>query len=72
MMDDLAYSLRYKWRSLANIQSLALGGKYGNQQYITRPFQKLMQNSCRRNFKLGMSTTCQLQKRTCKKSWLQY
>ena len=31
MMDDFAYSMRCKWRTLADLQSVALGGKYGNQ-----------------------------------------
>lgn len=61
MMDDLAYSLRCKWRSLANLQSLALGGKYGNQQYVTRPFQKLdakqLQEELRARNVYHMSTT---------------
>ena len=39
MMDNLAYSLRCMWRSLTDLQSLALAGKYGKQAGIVRPFQ---------------------------------
>ena len=41
MMDDLAYSLKCKWRSLADLQLVALNGKYGKQAGIVRPFQTL-------------------------------
>ena len=41
MMDDLAYSLNCEWRSLDDIQSLALAGKYGKQPHVVRPFKSL-------------------------------
>ena len=41
MMDDLAYSLRCKWRSLADLQTIALAGKYGKQAGVVCPFQVL-------------------------------
>ena len=41
MMDDFAYSLRCKVHTLADLQSVALGGKFGNQVGTIRPFQKL-------------------------------
>ena len=37
----MAYSLRCMWRTLADLQSLAVGGKYGKQRGIIRPFQAL-------------------------------
>lgn len=37
-MDDFAYSMRCKYRTLADLQSAALDGKYGKQ---VRPFQRL-------------------------------
>ena len=41
MMDDFAYSMRCICRSLADLQSVALAGKYGKQPGAIRPFQNL-------------------------------
>lgn len=41
MMDDMAYSMRCKYRTLADLQSVALDGKYGKQVGTIRPFQRL-------------------------------
>lgn len=41
MMDDIAYSLQCNWRSLADLQAVALDGKYGEQAGIVHPFQSL-------------------------------
>ena len=38
MMDDLAYSIRCIWRSLSDLQSIAVAGKYGKHADIVRPF----------------------------------
>ena len=40
-MDDLAYSLRCNWRSLSDLQSIAVAGKYGKHAGVVRPFQSL-------------------------------
>lgn len=44
MIDDLAYGPQCKWRSLADIQAVALDGKYGKQAGIVCPFQSLNAN----------------------------
>ena len=67
MMDDIAYSLRCMCRSLADLQSLAVGGKYGKQAGIIRPFQSLnaqqLQEELRaRNIYHTFTTKCDLQK----------
>jgi len=41
MMDDIAYSFRCKCRSLSDLQSIALAGKYGKQRGVVRPFNPL-------------------------------
>ena len=44
MMDDFAYSMRCTCRSLADLQSVALAGKYGHQPGVIRPFESLSSN----------------------------
>ena len=41
MMDDFAYSMRCKYHTLADLQSVPLGGKDGKQVGAIRPFQRL-------------------------------
>lgn len=41
MMDDFAYSMRCTYRSLSDLQAVAVGGKYGKQPGVIRPFQTL-------------------------------
>ena len=38
MMDNIAYIFRCKCRSLSDLQSIALAGKYGKQRGVVRPF----------------------------------
>ena len=67
MMDDLAYSLNCEWRSLDDIRSLALAGKYGQQPHVVRPFKSLntdqLQQELRsRNILHTATTKVELQK----------
>ena len=41
MIGDLAHSLRCKRRSLQDLQSLVLGGRYGNKPSCSKPFKNL-------------------------------
>lgn len=41
MMDDFAYSMHCTYRSLSDLQAVALAGKYGKQPGVIRPFQTL-------------------------------
>ena len=41
MMDDFAYSMRCTYHSLSDLQAAAVGGKYGKQPGVVRPFQTL-------------------------------
>jgi len=41
MMDDIAYSFRCKCRSLSDLQSITLAGKYGKQRGVVRPFKQM-------------------------------
>ena len=40
-MDDLAHAFSLSWRSLADLQKLVLGGKFGNQPGVLKPFANL-------------------------------
>ena len=39
MMDDLAHTLQHSWRSLYDIQHIAIAGKLGRQQGELKPFE---------------------------------
>ena len=41
MIGDLAHSLRCKWRSLQDLQTLVLARKYGNKPGSSKPFEDL-------------------------------
>ena len=41
MIGDLAHSLRCKWRSLQDLQTLVLARKYGNKSGSSKPFEDL-------------------------------
>ena len=41
MFGDQAHSLNYNWRSLENLQSLAVGGTYGKHPGVLKPFEAL-------------------------------
>ena len=41
MMDDLAHTLQRSWRSLHDIQHIAIAGKLGRQQGELKPFELL-------------------------------
>ena len=41
MMDDFSYSMRCKYRTLADLPSVALGGKDGKQVGAIRQFPRL-------------------------------
>ena len=41
MMDDLAHTLQHSWRSLYDIQHIAIAGKLGRQQGELKPFELL-------------------------------
>lgn len=47
MMQDLAHALQCHWRSLADLQSLVLGGKYGNSLGTLKPLDGLKVNELR-------------------------
>ena len=51
MFDDQAHSLRYKWRSLEDLQSLATGGIYGKQAGALKPFDSLKVDKLRQELK---------------------
>ncbi len=40
-MDDLAHSFTCSWRSLGDLQSLIIQGKYGSKPGLLKPFEKL-------------------------------
>ena len=46
-MQDLAHALQCKWRSLTDLQSLVLAGKYGNSPGRLKPFDNLKVNELR-------------------------
>ena len=39
VMDDLAHTLQHSWRSLHDIQNIAIAGKLGRQQGELKPFE---------------------------------
>ena len=41
MFGDQAHSLNYNWRSLENLQSLAVGGTYSKHPGVLKPFEAL-------------------------------
>ena len=43
-MADLPHALEKKWRSLADLQSLILGGKFGNIPGKLKPLDNLVSN----------------------------
>lgn len=47
MMQDLAHALQCHWRSLADLQSLVLAGKYGNSPGTLKPLDGLKVNELR-------------------------
>ncbi len=51
MFSDQAHALQCYWRSLEEIQMLAVGGKYGCQPGATKPFDKLRVTELREELK---------------------
>ena len=47
MMQDLAHALHCKWRSLKDLQTLVLGGKYGKRPNMLKPLVNLKVNELR-------------------------
>lgn len=47
MFDDQAHSLFHEWRTLEQLQSLAIGGNFGKRAGILRPFDNLKVNDIR-------------------------
>ena len=46
-MADLPHALEKKWRSLADLQSLILGGKFGNVPGKLKPLDNLVVSDLR-------------------------
>lgn len=60
-MQDLAHSLQCKWRSLTELQSLVLAGKYGNSPGRLKPFDSLKVDELRQELEArGYNTTGKL------------
>ena len=51
MLGDQAFSLNYNWRSLENLQSLAVGGTYGKHPGVLKPFEALTVDELRQELK---------------------
>lgn len=47
MFADQAHFLNYNWRSLENLQSLAVGGTYGKHPGVLKPFEALKVDNLR-------------------------
>ena len=67
-----AHSLRCEWRSLSDLQSLALDGKYGKQVVIVRPFLTLNASRSKKNLDQEISITHTKQNVTYKENSLEY
>lgn len=52
-MQDLAHFLQCKWRSLTELQSLVLAGKYGNSPGRLKPFDSLKVDELRQELEEG-------------------
>ncbi len=57
MMQDLAHALQCQSRSLADLQSLVLGGKYGNSPGTLKPLDGLRVHKLRRELEARGKTT---------------
>jgi len=67
MMQDLAHALQCHWRSLADLQSLVLAGKYGNSPGTLKPLDSLKVNELREELEARKTQVGNLNQ-TCKMS----